>query len=230
MDFFAHVRKRFSGIRAWSTAETFRLSWGHALFGSADVEGEHNRMHSSGDNTDMRYLFVVFAKLIGIMWSAFALAQALGIGLLLLGQITNATYFGYELAYRLFSFFALLLQLCLAVSLMLGTELWAVLVGVPRDPGDIQIRDPDLLAIGIKLIGIYSLLQAVPALATESLVLLHPDALPVTGVVDIVSLIQPGLTVLLGGICVFNTRSVVRLVTATFATESPEPDGDRATE
>lgn len=170
---------------------------------------------------DVRYLFVVFAKLIGIFWSAFALAQMLAVGLMLLGERTDPDYLGYEIAYRLLSFFALFLQLCLALSLMFGTELWAVLIGVPHDPGDVHVHDPDLLAIGTKLIGVYSLVQAIPAMATESLALLHPDAVPVTGVVDIVPLIQPGMTILFGGICVFNTRSVMRLVTATIATESP---------
>ena len=161
----------------------------------------------------MGNIFRVFAKLVGIAWTAYSLAVILGTGFILLAPGPRSESLAGEVAYRFMVCIALLIQLGLAVSLMLGTDNWASFLGVPSDSQDFTVSSEDAITVGTKLIGVYYLVQAVPDFVSECLAILQPAAEPVGGVVDVLPLVRPGATVLLGCLCAFGTASLVRLVT-----------------
>jgi len=168
----------------------------------------------------MRRLFLVFAKLVGIFWTAHSLSNVLSVGLWLVYQSPDPTAFGYEFAYRVLNFLTLFLQLCLAVSLVLGTKLWATLVGIPRDRWDLDIKGVDALAIGIKLLGIYFMIQAVPTLAMTLFVTLELKEFPASSIAEAAPTIQSGMTFVLGVLCALNTQAIVGWVTKSDSSES----------
>ena len=81
----------------------------------------------------MGSLFRVFAKLVGIFWTAYSLAAILSTGFMLLAPGPRPQHLAGEVGFRLMVCIALLIQLGLAISLMLTTDKWATLLGVPRD-------------------------------------------------------------------------------------------------
>jgi len=169
----------------------------------------------------MGSLFRVLAKLVGIFWTAYALAAILSTGLALLAPGRGSEYLSNEVAFRLVTCVALLIQLGLAISLLLATDNWANLLGVPRDNERLIFSGEDVLTLGIKLIGVYFLVQSLPDVAFECLAIVHPAAEPVSRVSDVLPLIRPAATVLLGCLCAFGTASLTRLL-ARSRNDEPE--------
>ncbi len=163
----------------------------------------------------MGALFRVLAKLVGIFWTAYSLAAILSTGFILMAPGPRPESLSSELAFRFLVFLGLLTQLILAVSLMMGTDKWAALLGVPSDSHPVKISGEDALTLGTKLIGVYFLVQSAPDLISEALAILHPAAVPVSGVSDVLPLVRPGATLLLGCLCAFGTASITRLVAAS---------------
>jgi len=170
----------------------------------------------------MGSLFRVFAKLVGIFWTAYSLAAILSTGFILLAPGPRPEHIASEVGFRLIVFIALLIQLGLAISLMLSTDKWATFLGVPCDNAQLIFSGEDALTLGIKLIGIFILVQALPDLISESLAILHPAAEPVSGVSDILPLVRPGATLLLGCLCAFGTASLTRWLAASQESEREE--------
>ena len=73
----------------------------------------------------------------------------------------------------------------------------------------------DVLPLGIKLIGVFFMVQALPDLISECLAILHPAAEPMSGVSDVLPLVRPGATLLLGCLCAFGTASLTGLLAAS---------------
>jgi len=167
----------------------------------------------------MRIAFAVIAKLLGIFWTAYAVANLLSLGLVLLDPARPTDRLPADVAYRLVSCIALLVQLALAVSLMLGTNNWATLLGIPPDLLEPSPIGLDALDVGTRLIGVYYFVHAVPEIVLQSLILLSPATAPDGTGPDILPLIQPGVTLLLAYLCAAHTSSVLRFVAPTLGNE-----------
>ena len=170
----------------------------------------------------MGSLFRVFAKLVGIFWTAYSLAAILSTGFMLLAPGPRPQHLAGEVGFRLMVCIALLIQLGLAISLMLATDKWGTLLGVPRDNERLMFSGEDILTLGIKLIGVFFLVQALPDLISECLAILHPAAELVSRVSDILPLVRPGATLLLGCLCAFGTDSLTGLLAASQNGEQEE--------
>ncbi len=80
----------------------------------------------------------------------------------------------------------------------------------------------DVLTLGMKLIGVFFLVQSLPELISECLMILHPLAEPVRGLPDVLPLVRPLVTLLLGCLCAFGTATLTRLLTANQNSEPLE--------
>lgn len=172
----------------------------------------------------MGSLFRVLAKLVGIFWTAYSLAAILSTGFILLAPGPRPEHLASEVGFRLIVCIALLIQLGLAISLMLSTDKWATFLGVPCDHAQLMVSGVDVLTLGIKLIGIFFLVQALPDLISETLAILHPATEPVSGVSDVLPMVRPGATLLLGCLCAFGTASL-----KTWLAVRPEGEQEEAT-
>lgn len=177
----------------------------------------------------MGALFRVLAKLVGIFWTAYSLAMILSTGFILMAPGPRPESLANELVFRFLVFLGLLVQLTLAVSLMIGTDRWASFLRVPSDSHTVTFGGEDVLKLGTQLVGIYFLVQSAPNFIAEGLAILHPAAAPVNSVSDVLPLVRPGATFLLGCLCAFGTTSITRLVAANEAPNGKDCDrqGDR---
>ena len=157
----------------------------------------------------MRQLFIVVAKLLGFLQLYWSIA--------LLGQIGVAVYMltaqSSPLAHStvkwgLAGFGAyFLLMLALAWILLAKTDRLADMLGITNEPGPSIISETILLSTGIRLIGLYVVVMAAPAIIKAFLDL--QGTYHSMGISSWSSVIRSGLELSLGCILALKADSVI---------------------
>jgi hypothetical protein len=173
----------------------------------------------------MRRLFLVLAKLVGLMqaFQAFmALIQIGGTVNALLGSSPARAYFPSLYGSIIGLFVSFPLSIALAWLLLFRTEQVADFLRVGPDEPVPAFRRDVLLNVGVKLIGLYLAAEAIPSLARWLYEARYfAERRMPNSFYTWAGILQPALAIVVGIVLIAKTRQIVSLITRD--DETPRP-------
>ena len=183
----------------------------------------------------MRRLFLVLAKLVGLMQAYWAFMDLVQIGNMVnavLGSspadASDASLYGSMVGV----FVSFPLSIGLAWLLLFRTEQVADFLRVGPDEPVPAFRRDVLLNVGVKMIGLYLAAEAIPLLA-RWLFEAHYFAQRRPRLFHWAGILQPALALVVGIVLIAKTRQIITLITKDDQTPSGSPmdtEGDNETE